>query len=93
MLWNILCGIGVLPGRYSEIRGAIVGIAKTNSILEHPLNEVFPTENADQDNNKTDKAREQKLRRQAVVVGELKRKCQSELREHWGGGVFEHHKY
>ena len=51
MLWNILCGIGVLPGRYSEIRGAIVGIAKTNSILEHPLNEVFPTENADQDNN------------------------------------------
>ena len=36
---------GVLPNRDSEIRGAIVRIAKTNKILKSPLNKLFPIEN------------------------------------------------
>ena len=33
---------GVLPSRDSEIRGAIVRIAKTNTILKCPVNKHFP---------------------------------------------------
>ena len=36
---------GVLPSRDSEIRGAIVQIAKTNVILKCPINKLFPIEN------------------------------------------------
>ena len=35
----------VLPSRDPEIRGAIVRIAKTNTILKHPVNKLFLTEN------------------------------------------------
>ena len=34
---------GALP-RDSEIEGAIVRIAKTNAILKHPVNKLFPTQ-------------------------------------------------
>ena len=47
---------------------------KVNAILKHLLNKLFPTEFTYHDTNQTDKAREQKLRREATVIGELKRK-------------------
>ena len=36
---------GLLPSRDSQIRGAIVRIAKTNTILKRPVNKLFPVEN------------------------------------------------
>ena len=35
----------VLPSRDSEMRGAIVRIAKTNTILKLPVNKLLPVEN------------------------------------------------
>ena len=55
-------------------KGAIVKIKKANAILKRPVNKLFPTEYTYHDTNQTDKAREQKLRREAAVIGELKRK-------------------
>ena len=54
---------GVLPNRDSEIKVTIVRVAKTNTIHKRPVNKLFTTENAD-------KAREQRLRREAAVIGE-----------------------
>ena len=62
-LWRIAIVTGALPSGDSEIRGPIVRIAKTNTILKRHANKLFPNENTYQDNNQTDKAREQKLRR------------------------------
>ena len=46
------------------------------------------------DTNQIDKAREQKLRWEAAIIGEVKRKYECELHEHWErGDVFEHYKY
>ena len=67
-----LSSIGVLPSRDSEIRGAIVRIAKTNIILKRLVNKFFPIENTYQDTNQTGTEREQKLRR----------KCKSRLSEY-----------
>ena len=64
---------GVLPSTDSEIRGVIARIAKTNPILKRPVNKLFPTENTYQDTNETGMARQQKLRREATVIGEIKR--------------------
>ena len=44
----------------------------TNAILICPVNKLFRTEY--RHTNQTDKAREQKLRWEATVIGELKRK-------------------
>ena len=52
----------VLPSRDSEIRGAIVRIAKTNTILKRPVKKLFPVENTYHDTNQADKAKEQKFR-------------------------------
>ena len=60
--WRIFIVTGVLPSRDSEIRGAIVRIAKTNTILKRPVNKLFAVENTYHDTNQTDKAREQKFR-------------------------------
>ena len=49
-------------------------IEKANAILKRLLTKLFPTEYIYHDTNKTDKARGQKLRRKADVIGELKRK-------------------
>ena len=62
---------GVLPSRDSEIRGGIMWYAKTNVILKHPANKLFLIGNTSQEPGM---AREQKLRRKATVIGELKRK-------------------
>ena len=52
----------VSPSRDSEIRGAIVRIAKTNAILKCPVKKLFAVENTYHDTNQTDKARERKFR-------------------------------
>ena len=72
--WRIAIVIGVLPSRDSKIRGAIVRIVKTNTMLKRPVNNLFTVENTYPDTNQTDKAREQKFRREAAVVGKQKRK-------------------
>ena len=56
--WRVAIVTQVLPGRDSEIRGAIARIAKTNTILK----KLFAVENTYRDTNQTDKAREQKFR-------------------------------
>ena len=55
-------------------KGAIVRIKKVNAILKRPVNKPFPTEYTYHDTNQTDKAKEQKLRREVAVIDELKRK-------------------
>ena len=54
--WKISIVTRVLPSRDSEIRGAIVRIAKTNTILKRPVNKLFAVENTYHDTNQTDKA-------------------------------------
>ena len=53
--WRIAIVRRVLPNRDSEIRGAIVRIRKTNTILKCPVNKLFAVENTYHDNNQTDK--------------------------------------
>ena len=45
----------VLPMRNSEIRGTIVRIVKTNTILKRPVNILFAVENTYHDTKQTDK--------------------------------------
>ena len=47
-------------------------IKKVNTILKRPVNKLFSIEYAHHDTNQTDKSREQKLRLEAAVIGELK---------------------
>ena len=61
LFWRTAIVTRELPSRDSEIRGAIVRIAKTNKILKHPGNKLFAVENTHYVTNQTDKAREQKL--------------------------------
>ena len=68
--WRIAVVTGVLSSRDSEIRGAIVRLAKTSTMLKRPVNKLFIVEKAYHDTNQTDKAR----RLEAAVVGEQKRK-------------------
>ena len=70
--WRIAIVTRVLPSRDSEIRGAIMRMAKTITILKRPVNKLFTVKNSCHDTNQTGKAREQKLRREAAVIGELK---------------------
>ena len=72
--WRIAIVPGVLPNRDSERRGVVVRIAKTNTILKRPVNNLFTVENTCHDTNQTDKVREQKFRREAAVVVKQRRK-------------------
>ena len=54
--------VPILLSKNSEIREAIMRIAKTNTILELPLNKLVTVENTYHDTNQTDKAKEQKFR-------------------------------
>ena len=47
--------------------------AKANTILKFPISRLFIVENT-YDTTQTDQVREQNLRREAVVIGELTRK-------------------
>ena len=71
--WRIAMVIGVLLVEIRKQKGAILRIKKANAILKHPANKLFPTEYTYHDTNWTDKARKQKLRREAAVIGELKK--------------------
>ena len=73
--WRIAIVAGVLLSRDSEIRGAIVKSTNTNTILKRPINKLFTIENTCHDTDQTDKAREQKLRRESVVLRKLKYEC------------------
>ena len=55
--WKIAIVTRVLPIRDSEIRRTTVRIAKTNTILKRPVNELFAVENTYHDTNQTDKAK------------------------------------
>ena len=46
----------------SQVRGALVIIAKTNAILKRSMKKLFIVENTYRDTNQTDKAKGQKLR-------------------------------
>ena len=59
--WRIAIVTRVLHSRDYEIRGAIVRIVKTNTILKCPANKLFSVENTCHDTNKRYKAREQKF--------------------------------
>ena len=65
---------GVLPSRDTEIKGAIVKIAKTNTILKRPINKFLRIENTYHDTNQTDKGRKQssEKQREAPVLRERK---------------------
>ena len=56
----------------TQVRGALVRIAKTNAILMRPIKKLFIVENTYRDTNQTDKAKGQKLRWEAAVTGEPK---------------------
>ena len=56
---------------------------------------LFPIEYTHHDTNQIDKVREQKLKREAAIICELKLKYDCWLREHWegGGAKYQHCKY
>ena len=54
--WKISLVKRVLPSRDSEIRGVVVRIEKTNTILKRPVNKLFAVENTYHDTNQIDKA-------------------------------------
>ena len=51
---------GVSTSRDSKIRGAIARIAKTNTILKRPVNEILTVENTYHDTNQTGNTRKEK---------------------------------
>ena len=63
-----------MSSRDSEIGVTIATIIKTNEILKNPVNKLFPFENTYQDTSQTGLAKQQKLTREAAVIGEIKRK-------------------
>ena len=73
-VWRIVIVTGVLPSRDSEIRRVIIRIVKANKILKRPRNKLFLIDNTYQDTNQAHNAREQKLKQDATITGELKRK-------------------
>ena len=73
--WRIAIVTGVLSSTDSKKqKGAIVKIKKANAILKRPINKLLSAEYTYHDTNQTDKARKQKLRRKAAVIGKLTRK-------------------
>ena len=53
--WRIVIVMPVSPSRDSEIRGEILRIAKTNTILKRPINKLFAGENTYHETKQTDK--------------------------------------
>ena len=47
-------------------------MVKTNTIFNRPVNKLFTVKNTYHDTNQTYRVREQKLRREATVISELK---------------------
>ena len=59
---RIAVAVGVLPSRDSEIRWAVVRIAKTNTTLKRPVSKLLIVENTYHNTEKTDKGTEVKAR-------------------------------
>ena len=74
LFWRSVIVTGVLPSRDSQIRKGIVRIAKANTILKRSVNYFLTVGNRYHDTKQTNKAREQKLRREVAAIGEQKRK-------------------
>ena len=53
--WRIVIVTRVLPSRDSEIKGGVVRIAKTNTILRRLVNNLFAVENIYHETNQTEK--------------------------------------
>ena len=66
--WRTAIVTRVLPSIDSEIRGAIVRIAKTNTVLERPLNNLFSVENIYHGTNQTNKASHRELPTSPAVL-------------------------
>ena len=66
--WRIAIATRVLPSRDSEIRGAIVRIGKTNTILKRPINKLFAVENTYHDTNQTDQASHKEIASSSPAV-------------------------
>ena len=60
--------------RDSKIRASIVRIARVNKTLKRPVNKLFTVEYTCHDTDQTNKGRELKFRREAAIIGALKRK-------------------
>ena len=73
--WRIAIVAELLLNRGSETRGAIAKSTKTSAIPKRLINKLFTIENTYHDTNQIDKSREQKLRREAAVLRELKYDC------------------
>ena len=82
--WRIAIVTALLRSRDSEIRGAIVIVAKSNIILKCLINKLFPNENTYQGKNQTVKARGQKLKQEAAVNGELRENMNVHCENIWG---------
>ena len=72
--WRVAIVTWLLSSKDSEKSGEILRIEKKNTILKLPGNNFVTVENTYHDTNQTDKAREQKLRQDTAIIGELKRK-------------------
>ena len=68
------CNMGYYLVEILKQKGETLRNKKANAILKRPVNKLFPIEYTYKDTNQTDKAKEQKLRWEAPVIGELKRK-------------------
>ena len=64
--WRIVIVTLVLPSRHSEIRGAIMRIAKT--VLKLPESKLLAAENTCHDTNQTDKASHKEITSSSVVL-------------------------
>ena len=60
--WRIAVVTGVLPSRDSEIRWAVVRIAKTNTTLKRLVNKLFIVGNTYRDSDETEKGTKVKKR-------------------------------
>ena len=66
--WKISIVTRVLPSRNSEIRGVIVTISKTNTIVKRPVNKLFAVENIYHDTYQTDKVSHKEIDSRSPAV-------------------------
>ena len=67
---------GVLTSRDSEIRGAIVWIAKTDAILKRPVNKLLPIDNTYHDTNQNRYGKGTKVKARSSRNWLTKGKCE-----------------
>ena len=66
--WRIVIVMQVLRSRNSKIRGPIVRISMTNTILERPVSKLFAVESKDYDTNQIDKPSHKEIASPSPVV-------------------------